>query len=96
MDVENIANKYCKNYKKLFEKYFIKDDLYIGFIIPEVIFEKDDFGDAFKRNFFANYSSLSKNILFRDHLFLTTTDLIQDDGFFSLLTMKTGIQDFLA
>jgi len=82
LNIENNANQNCRNYNKLFNEYLNNEELLVGFIIKDVRFEKDDFKDPFKHNWFASYSLMSKNMVTRDQVYLTKTELHQDDGFF--------------
>jgi len=49
LDINNKKNKNCKNYKKFFNEYLHKDDLYISTILNEVNFDKDDIDEPLKK-----------------------------------------------
>ncbi len=81
LDINNKQNKKCKNYKKFFNEFLNNDDLYVSLIINEVNFDRDDIGDPLKKKIRLSTNLMSKNIIKRDYVSLTKTDVIQDDGY---------------
>ncbi len=80
MDLNNKENKNCKNYKKFFNEYLNNGGLYVTININDVKFNKDSIDDPLKETKIATYNLMSKNIIKRDTVYLTKTELKEDNG----------------
>jgi len=81
LNVENKTNKNCKNYKKFFNEILKNDDLYVDMIINEVDFDRDDIDYPLKKKLRTTGNILSPNMVKRDYVLLTKSDVIEDDGY---------------
>jgi len=80
LDLNNKENKNCKNYKKFFNEYLNNGGLYVTININDVKFNKDSIDDPLKETKIATYNLMSKNIIKRDTVYLTKTELKEDNG----------------